>query len=429
MATCAQKNLARVRRLLSMLNGDYYNNGFNEFVSTKATPEQRWDKLEDHINFYSAKKYFFVAGEGLSTVNKSKVLSEIVTHQGKISNLRDLLTANKIFAFIQHSRQGGCKIICQHDDPTISPLKPKAATTHPRTWFITNIIGQDTTDSLDWTTKKFEPRWSFERGINNAITKETPKAPSTIGKNWSSNWKMQREEKSVVSRLSSTGDSIETIRSQLTAQQQENTRLIEENKKIKEESQREAESLKDQIEDIGNKWKVHVDTETAVWSERLATERASMETATNQKLKVYESMNELLRRENEKMKSRVDFQEQQQQRMQQQIVELLARPTFPTHQHLQDQTMDYDHKRDTPTTPTTMTDSPERAQRKKANNMAPLNLMESLIKQKPTHQTPTRSRSLTAINETAQGITKHSPGRTTTTSTSYAKETTGGNKK
>jgi hypothetical protein len=300
MATCAQKNLARVRRLLSMLNGDYYNNGFNEFVSTKATPEQQWDKLHEHINFCSSKKYFFVAGAGLSNVNKSKMLSESVTYQGKTSNLQDLLTANKIFAFIQHSRQGGCKIICQHDDPTISNLKPKAATTHPRTWFTTNIIRQDTTDSLDWTTKKFEPRWSFERGINNATTKETPKAPNTIGKNWSSNWKMQREEKSVVSRLSSTGDSIEMIRSQLTSQQQE-TRLIEENKKIKEESQREAESLRGQIEDIGNKWKVHVDTETAVWSERLATERASMESATNQKLKVYESMNERLRRENEKI--------------------------------------------------------------------------------------------------------------------------------
>jgi hypothetical protein len=126
------------------------------------------------------------------------------------------------------------------------------------------------------------------------------------------------------------------------------------------------------------------------------------------------------------MKLRVDFQEQQQQHMQQQIVELLARPTFPTHQHLQEKPMDYDHKRDTPTTPTAMTDSPEQAQRKKANNMAPHNLMESLGKQKQTHQTPTRSRSLTAINKTAQGITKHSPSQTTTTSTSYTKETTGG---
>jgi hypothetical protein len=55
MVTCAQNNLARVCFLLSMLNGDYHNNGFNKFVLTKATPEQRWDKLEEHITFYSSK--------------------------------------------------------------------------------------------------------------------------------------------------------------------------------------------------------------------------------------------------------------------------------------------------------------------------------------------------------------------------------------
>jgi hypothetical protein len=241
-------------------------------------------------NLLLLKKYFFVAGKGLSNINKSKVLSKSVTYQGKTSNLRDLLTANKIFAFIQHSRQGGCKIICQHNDLTISPLKPEAATTHPRTWF-TNIIGQDTTDSLDWTTKKFEPQWSFEKGINSTTTKDTSKAPSALGKNWSSNW---REEKSVVSRLSSTGDNIETICSQLTTQQQQNTRLIKQNKKIKDESQQESESLKSQIEDIGNKWKIHADEETAVWSEQLVNKRVQMETTTNQKLKVYKSMNEHL---------------------------------------------------------------------------------------------------------------------------------------
>jgi hypothetical protein len=164
MVTCAQKNLARVWHLLSMLNRDYHNNGFNKFVSTKATPKQIWDKLEEHITFYSSKNIFFVAGEGLSNMNKSKVLSKSMTHQGKTSNLQDLLTAKKIFATIQHSQQGGCKIICQHNDLTISPLKPKAAATNPRTWFTTNIIGEDTTECLDWTTKKFEPKWSFERG-------------------------------------------------------------------------------------------------------------------------------------------------------------------------------------------------------------------------------------------------------------------------
>jgi hypothetical protein len=231
MITCAQKNLARVCCLLTMLNGDYNNNGFNVFKSTKATPEQQWDSLEEHINFYSSKKYFFVASKGLTTINKSKVLSETVTHQGKTLNLCDLLTANKIFAFIQHSQQGGCKIICQYDDPTISPLKSKPAATNPQAWFTTNIIGSGTTDSLDWTTKKFEPWWSFERGTNSTATTEISKSTNSLRKNWSSNWKMQQEERPVVSKLSSTGDSIETIRSQLTIQQQKNTKLIKQNKK------------------------------------------------------------------------------------------------------------------------------------------------------------------------------------------------------
>jgi hypothetical protein len=128
------------------------------------------------------------------------------------------------------------------------------------------------------------------------------------------------------------------------------------------------------------------------------------------------------------MKSWVDFQKQQQQHMQQQIVELLARPTFPTHQ--QEKPSDYDHKRDTPTTPTAMTNSPDQAQRKKANSMAPHNLMDSLSQPKQIHHTPTRYRSLTVITKTAQGLARHSPIRKpTTTSTSYAKETTGGIKK
>jgi hypothetical protein len=59
------------------------------------------------------------------------------------------------------------------------------------------------------------------------------------------------------------------------------------------------------------------------------------------------------------MKARVDFQEQQQQHMQQQIVELLAHPMFPTHQYAQEKPSDYNHKIDTPTTLTAMTDSPE----------------------------------------------------------------------
>jgi hypothetical protein len=41
MIMCAQKNLARVHHLLTMLNGDYNNNGLNKFMPTKATPKQQ----------------------------------------------------------------------------------------------------------------------------------------------------------------------------------------------------------------------------------------------------------------------------------------------------------------------------------------------------------------------------------------------------
>jgi hypothetical protein len=103
MITCTQKNLTQVRRLLSMLNRNYSENGFKEFVSNKATLKHHWVKLGEHIAFYSNKKYFFVAGEGLTNATKSSVLLEQATHQGQKSTLRDLLSSKKIFTFIQHS--------------------------------------------------------------------------------------------------------------------------------------------------------------------------------------------------------------------------------------------------------------------------------------------------------------------------------------
>jgi hypothetical protein len=75
-----------------------------------------------------------------------------------------------------------------------------------------------------------------------------------------------------------------------------------------------------------------------------------------------------------------------------------------------------------------MTNSPTWTQKTKKNDIAPQNLLETLSK--PIHRAPTQSRSLAAISKTAQGISRNSPGRKhTTTSTSYAKGLTGGNKK
>jgi hypothetical protein len=87
----------------------------------------------------------------------STVWSKPVTHLGQTSTLYNLLTSKTIFTFIQHSQVGGCKIICQHDDPTIIHSKGKVETQHPHTWFTTNTIGvdKDLTEQPDWNTKTF----------------------------------------------------------------------------------------------------------------------------------------------------------------------------------------------------------------------------------------------------------------------------------
>jgi hypothetical protein len=138
-----------------MIKGDYLDSGFNKFVSTKATPEQHWDNLGEHITFYSTKQYFFVPGEGLTNTTESTVLSEAVTHLGQTTTLHALLASKKIFAFIQQSQAGGCKIICQHDNPTIIRSKGKSDKQHPCARFSANIIGvdKDQSEQLDWNTK------------------------------------------------------------------------------------------------------------------------------------------------------------------------------------------------------------------------------------------------------------------------------------
>jgi hypothetical protein len=94
--TCSQKNLTRLLQLITMIKGDYFDSGFNEFVSTNATPEQCWDKLGETITFYSTKQYFFVAGKGLTNVAESTVLSKAVTHLGQTTSLHALLASKKI---------------------------------------------------------------------------------------------------------------------------------------------------------------------------------------------------------------------------------------------------------------------------------------------------------------------------------------------
>jgi hypothetical protein len=81
-------------------------------------------------------------------------------------------------------------------------------------------------ERLDWSTKTFEPQWSYKIGAGSpAVTGK--QSATDIGKQWTTNWCIQKDNKSAVSKLSSTGKSIETIQSQLTAQQQANKELME----------------------------------------------------------------------------------------------------------------------------------------------------------------------------------------------------------
>jgi hypothetical protein len=172
-----------------------------------------------------------------------------------------------------------------------------------------------------------------------------------------------------------------------------------------------------------------MDTKTAAFSSCMEQEQTEYEATTNQTMQTYKAINERLRFENEAIKACCDSQAIQQSIMQQQLTEQSTASNNP----FPDSLMETDNKQDTPATPTTMSNSPRQISKKIATNIVPKNLLDSmnkLQKHRQPHQSPAQSRSLTAINETAQGIPRNSPGRKpTTTATSYAKETTGGNKK
>jgi hypothetical protein len=140
-----------------------------------------------------------------------------------------------IYNIPTQSQAGGCKIICQHDDPTIIHSKGKSEKQHPRAWFLANIIGvdKDQSEQLDWNTKKFKPLWTYKQGTD--ANSKNSKFPSseTVGKQWMANWRMQKYDKSAVSKLSSTNESVETICLQLTSQHQENIKLMTSHKNSK----------------------------------------------------------------------------------------------------------------------------------------------------------------------------------------------------
>jgi hypothetical protein len=149
---------------------------------------------------------------------------------------------------------------------------------------------------------------------------------------------------------------------QLAIQQEEYKRFINLNKKIKDDTTKEAEEQE-------AKWRSHVSKESAAWAERFERETELFQTATNQTIQNHEAMNAHLKQENELIKARCDSQERQQKLMQKQIAELNAVQNQNADcNKVLEPPMEYDQqrdKRDTPTTPTEMTNSPTSIQKTK----------------------------------------------------------------
>jgi hypothetical protein len=147
-------------------------------------------------------------------------------------------------------------------------------------------------ERLDWSTKKFEPQWSYKDSTIKATTKNKKLASDNVGKSWTANWQIQKDKKSAISKLSSTGESIGTMCSQLTHQQQENKKLTELTIKLKDKSIKAAERYKQQIMERDSQWKAHMDTKTAAFSSHMEQERAEYEATTNQMIQTYEAIND-----------------------------------------------------------------------------------------------------------------------------------------
>jgi hypothetical protein len=245
--SCEQKNIARVRRFFQALHDQYFYTGFNEFVSTKCNMDQRWDCLNQHIEFLADKLYFYVTGSGLDEAHNCAILDEQVTYEKKKSTLRELLADKGIFSFIQQAKyRGGSKLICQHSALVETKINKKATTISPRTWFIDTLIIDD---GNNWTTKQFNVRNKLILGkptskTNQQPTKYETKKSGPIPVNI---WKVKADERSrAQSKVSEGGESLDSIRSQLTEEQEKNKKLTEDNQKLCNDN----DTLKERMEKL-----------------------------------------------------------------------------------------------------------------------------------------------------------------------------------
>jgi hypothetical protein len=133
--------------------------------------------------------------------------------------------------------------------------------------------------------------------VANATTSKQS-ATENIWKQWTTNWCIQKDEKSAVSKLSSSGKSIKTICSQLSRKQ----KTSQPHKKLKNNSKKESELHLQQMIKHNQKWKEHLDSETTAFTTCMEQEKQMTEAATNQTIKTYEAMNNRLQLEKDTIK-------------------------------------------------------------------------------------------------------------------------------
>jgi hypothetical protein len=227
---------------MEVLRGKYLQLGFKEFMSTTCNMDQRWNLLVEHINFVKDQTYFYVSGQGLNNVELSNALQDEVTHGGATMTLVQLLAKQGIFAFMQKSKKSNSsKIICQHATTMEHDKKgAKNSKQHValKTWFVEKIIKKECSG---WTATNFSPRRANYIGVPNnkpiiVPPVQTDAVPGNV-------WRQKAEERSRTSKLSGTGESIDSIQTQYTEQLAANKTLTESNKKLQDENQTLAQKL------------------------------------------------------------------------------------------------------------------------------------------------------------------------------------------
>jgi hypothetical protein len=391
---CEQKNISRVRRFLQVLHDQYLMMGFNEFVSTKCNSDQRWECVYQHIKFLADKLYFFVVGAGLDDAHNNMILDESVTHNGEQCSLRELLASKGLYTFVQQARYGGpSKLICQHTATFETKVGANKVSIAPRSWFIDEII---LADGNNWTARQFNPKHKHMLGESTKSSKQQPTTSSYKANTVPVNiWKQKAAEREIAQpkqaetteatgvEEESQGDaSFESIRSQLTEEQEKNRALAEDNRKL-----------------------------------------AGENTILNEKMDKLSSDNKVQTVQITAQAGRISKHDKDMQEMQRNISQLMERLNS---QHDNDEQMKSEGKRVESETPDEV-HTPEANHNTRQKTQRTLESLSKPTSLFPSQKSPS-SQTLEMIAETGAGIHRRTPHQQQA-STSYAKGSSGGSKK